>query len=60
MHQLPQEANDEIEEGIGVRWRDKAPFTTVGNDHSTEWVNKALKSSGGFEKLAQNESACLK
>ena len=35
MHQLPQEAKDKLEEGSGVRWRDDAPFTSVGH----EWVN---------------------
>ena len=60
MHQLPQEAKDELDEGSGVRWRDNAPFTSVDHDHAVEWVNKAAKSSGGLENLTHNDSASLK
>lgn len=60
MHQLPQEAKDELKEGSGVRWREDAPFTSVDHDHAVEWVNKAGKSAGGLEKLLHDDSASLK
>ena len=61
MFQLPPDVKQELlDEGFGVRWRDNAPFTSVCGDHSTEWVNKFSKSSGGFSTMTQNESASLR
>ena len=61
LFRLPADVLDSlISEGFGVTWNDDSPFTTVSDDHATEWVNGLSKSAAGLKSITQVDSATLK
>ena len=58
---MSDEVLDELtSDGFGVTWNDGSPFSTVSDDHATEWVNGISKSAAGLESITQVDSAATK
>ena len=58
---LPPDAVASLKtEGFGVQWKEDAPFTSVSDDHATEWINRLCKSGSGLSNMNQIQSATLK